>query len=86
MNIDNIKKDTVDICETLRDAELYTEAMAIRDNTKYLIDIIEQYRELIKRDEKYLAHLPWCDREDGCDCGLVELGEDRFKTLKLTEE
>ena len=53
---------------------------------KYLIDIIEKQREIIKRDEKYMVHLSKECFENGCDCVLVELGEDRSKILKLTEE
>ena len=44
--INRIKKDTIDICKTLRDARLYMEATAMRDYTAYLIDIIEKQRDM----------------------------------------
>jgi len=62
----------------------------VRDanKVKYLIDIIEKQREIIRNDENYLGHARACYSNETreCLCGLIEYLNKRKVMLKLTGE
>ena len=49
----DIKRDIKDICETLRDEELYTEAMAIEEITKAQDARIQKLEEALEKEKAW---------------------------------